>query len=35
MHYSIESRDRICVKDYGFLSFSKNMYKNIGKKLKT
>ena len=25
MRYSIEPRDRICVKGYGFLSFAKNM----------
>ena len=24
MHYSIEPRDRICVKSYGLLSFVKN-----------
>ena len=29
--YSIEPRDRIFVKSYGFLSFAKNMGKNIGK----
>ena len=31
MHHSIELRDRMFVKSYGFLSFSKNMWKNIGK----
>ena len=31
MHYSIEPRDIIFVKGYGFLSFAKNMSKNIGK----
>ena len=35
MRYSIEPRDRIYVKGYGFLSFAKNMNKsvsnNIGK----
>ena len=30
--YSIEPKDRIFVKDYGFLSFAKNMRKNIDKK---
>ena len=25
MRYSIESRDRIYVKEYGFLSFARNM----------
>ena len=25
MRYSIETRDRTCVKGYGFLSFAKNM----------
>ena len=29
--YSVQPRDRIFVKDYGFLSFTKNMGKNIGK----
>ena len=29
MRYSIESRDRIYVKVYGFLSFAKNMSKNL------
>ena len=37
MRYSIEPRDRICVKGYGFLSFAKNMGKrlsnNYGQKL--
>ena len=30
MRYSIEPRDRIYVKAYGFLCFGKNMSKNIG-----
>ena len=30
IHYSIEPRDRIYVKCYGFFSFAKNMLKNIG-----
>ena len=29
MRYSIEPRDRIYVKGYGFLSFAKNMSKNF------
>ena len=29
MIYSIESRDRINVKGYGFLSFAKNMGKSV------
>ena len=29
MRYSIEPRDRIYVKVYGFLTFAKNMGKNI------
>ena len=29
MRYSIEPRDRIYVKRYGFLSFAKNMSKNL------
>ena len=33
MRYSIEPKDRIYVKSYGFLSFAKNMGKNIGKNL--
>ena len=28
---SFQPRDQIYVKDYGFLSFAKNMSKNIGK----
>ena len=32
MRYSIEPRDRIYVKGYGFLSFAKNMGKNLGSK---
>ena len=31
--YSVRSRDRIFVKGYGFLSFAKNMVKNIGKSI--
>ena len=32
MRYSIESRDRIYVKGYGFLSFTKNMGKSLSNK---
>ena len=32
--YSVQSRDQIFVKGYGFLPFPKNMGKNIGKKYK-
>ena len=32
MRYSIESRDRIYVKGYGFLSFAKNMDTHLGNK---
>ena len=32
MWYSIEPRDRIYVKGYGFLSFAKNMGKNLSNK---
>ena len=32
MHYSIQPRDRIYVKEYGFLSFAKNMDKNLSNK---
>ena len=31
MHYSVKPRDRIFVKDCRFLSFAKNMSKNISK----
>ena len=31
MRYSVQPRNRIFVKGYGFLSFAKNMGKNIGK----
>ena len=33
MRYSLQLRDWIFVKDYGFLSFTKNMGKNIGKNI--
>ena len=32
MRYSIEPRDRIYVKGYGFLSFAKNMSKSLSNK---
>ena len=32
--YSVQRRDRISVKGYGFSSFAKIMGKNIGKKSK-
>ena len=31
--YSVQPRDRIFVKGYGFLPFAKNMGKNIGKNI--
>ena len=33
MRYSVQPRDRRCVKSYGFLSFAKNIGKNIGKNI--
>ena len=33
LHYSVQQKDQIFVKDYGFLSFAKNMGKNIGKNI--
>ena len=32
MRYSIESRDRIYVKGYGFMSFAENIDKNLSNK---
>ena len=32
MRYLIQPKDRICVKGYGFLSFAKNMGKNLSSK---
>ena len=32
MRYSVEPRDRIYVKEYGFLSFAKNIGKNVTNK---
>ena len=31
MRYSVQPRDRIVLKGYGYLSFAKNMVKNISK----
>ena len=31
MHYLVQQRDQIFVKDYEFLSFTKSMGRNIGK----
>ena len=31
MRYSVQPRDRIVLKGYGYLSFAKNMGKNISK----
>ena len=33
MRYSAQPRDRIFAKGYGFLSFAKNMGKNINKNI--
>ena len=33
MHYSVQPRDRIFVKDYGLLSFAKNVGKNTAKNI--
>ena len=32
MRYSIEPKDRISVKEYGFLSFAQNIGKNLSNK---
>ena len=32
-HYSVQPRDQIFLKGYGFLSFARNMGKNISKNL--
>ena len=32
-HYSVQPRDQIFVKDYGFLPFAGNMDKNVGKNI--
>ena len=34
MHYSVQPKDRVFIKGYGFLCFAKNMGKNIGKNIK-
>ena len=31
--YSVQPRDQIFVKDYGFFSFAKSMAKNIGRNI--
>ena len=31
--YSVQSRDQILVKDYGFLSLTQNIGRNIGKNI--
>ena len=31
MCYSVQPRDQVFVKSYGFLSFAKNIDKNVGK----
>ena len=33
MYYSVDPKDRILIKGYGFLSFPKNMGKHIGKNI--
>ena len=33
MRYSVQPREKIFVKGYGFLSFAKNMGKNFGKNI--
>ena len=33
MHYSVQPRDGIFVKDYGLSSFAKNMGKNVAKNI--
>ena len=33
--YSVQQRDQIFEKGYGFLSFARNMGRNIGKNIKT
>ena len=33
MRYSLEPRDRICVKGYGILSFARSMSNKYGQKL--
>ena len=33
MRHSVQTRDQILIKAYGFFSFAKNMGKNIGKNI--
>ena len=33
IRYSVQPRDRLFVKSYGFLPFARNMGKNVGKNL--
>ena len=33
MCYSVQPKDRVFVKGYGFLSFAKNVNKNVGKNI--
>ena len=33
IHYSVQPRDGIFVKDYGFLSFARNRGNNVGKNI--
>ena len=33
MDYLVQPRDRIFIKDYGFLKFAKNIGKNIGENI--
>ena len=33
IRYSVEPRDRIYVKGYGFLAFARNKGKNVGKNI--
>ena len=35
MHYLVQPREQIYVKDFGFLFFAKNMWKIISKNLST
>ena len=35
MHYSVQPRDRIFVKNYGFLSFTKNIGNTIRRNIST
>ena len=33
MYYSVQPKNRIFVKGYGFLSFAKSMIKNVGRNI--